>query len=85
MLGFSLAGTSVVTGSVLTESLNGRVVTPISLGIMLICLFPFYGVRSVCTAARLKKRDGLNQWAGGGFIILSMLLIGWQSQQRRQL
>jgi drug/metabolite transporter (DMT)-like permease len=33
----------------------------------------------------LKEPVGLNQWAGGGFIILSMLLIGRQSQNRRQL
>jgi drug/metabolite transporter (DMT)-like permease len=57
MLGFSLAGTSVVTGSILTERLNGRMVTPLSLGIMLLCLFPFYGVRTIHTVACLKKRD----------------------------
>ncbi|MBE5988753.1 MAG: DMT family transporter [Paenibacillaceae bacterium] len=77
MLGFSLAGTSVVTGSVLTESLNGRVITPISLGIMLICLFPFYGVRSIRTAARLKKRDlaVFTLQAGFGIVLFRLFLL----------
>ncbi|NNJ31700.1 DMT family transporter [Lacrimispora defluvii] len=77
MLGFSLAGTSVVTGSVLTERLSGRVITPISLGIMLICLFPFYGVRSIRTAARLKKRDlaVFTLQAGFGIVLFRLFLL----------
>lgn len=77
MLGFSLAGTSVVTGSILTEKLNGRLVTPISLGIMLLCLFPFYGIRSIRLAGCLKKRDlaVFTLQAGFGIVLFRLFLL----------
>ena len=77
MLGFSLAGTSVVTGSILTERLNGRLVTPLSLGIMLLCLFPFYGVRTIHTVACLKKRDlaVFTLQAGFGIVLFRLFLL----------
>lgn len=77
MLGFSLAGTSVVTGSILTEKLNGRLVTPISLGIMLLCLFPFYGIRTIRLAACLKKRDlaVFALQAGFGIVLFRLFLL----------
>ncbi|MDK2967877.1 DMT family transporter [Lacrimispora sp.] len=77
MLGFSLAGTSVVTGSILTEKLNESMITPISLGIMLLCLIPFYGGRTVRMAASLKKKDlaVFTLQAGFGIVLFRLFLL----------
>ena len=57
LLAFSLAGTSVITGYILSETLGSFTVTFVSLGIMLLCLAPFYGVETAKTIRLLKNGD----------------------------
>lgn len=57
LLAFSLAGTSVITGYILSETLGSFTVTFVSLGIMLLCLAPFYGVEIAKTIRLLKNGD----------------------------
>ncbi|MGI2296368.1 DMT family transporter [Paenibacillus sp. GXUN7292] len=57
LLAFSLAGTSVITGYILSETLGSFTVTFVSLGIMLLCLAPFYGAETVKTIRLLKNGD----------------------------
>ena len=57
LLAFSLAGTSVITGHILSDKLGSFTITALSLGIMLICLLPFYGVKTVQTIRQFKKGD----------------------------
>ena len=57
MLAFSLAGTSVITGAVLTEKAGGFTITAVSLAVMLLCLSPFYGAKIIQTIRSLKWVD----------------------------
>lgn len=54
---FSLAGTSVVTGYILSEKLSRFTITAVSLGIVILCLSPFYGRKTIQTIRLLKRRD----------------------------
>lgn len=54
---FSLAGTSVVTGYILSEKLSRFTITAVSLGIMILCLSPFYGLKTVQTMRKLNKSN----------------------------
>lgn len=57
LLGFSLAGTSVITGYTLSAKLGSFTITAASLGIMLLCLLPFYGAKTIQTMRLLKRGD----------------------------
>lgn len=76
---FSLAGTSVITGHILAMKLSIFTITAISLGIVLICLFPFYATKTVQTIRMLTKNDGimiLFQAVFGIFLFRTFLLFG---------
>ncbi len=76
---FSLAGTSVITGYILTEKLNSFIITTLSLGIVLICFLPFYGAKTLQTVRILTKRDWLMilcQAVFGIFLFRTFLLFG---------
>ncbi len=79
LLAFSLAGTSVITGYILSDKLGSFTITAVSLGIMLICLLPFYGKITLQTIRLLKKSDwkmiGL-QAIFGIFLFRIFLLFG---------
>jgi len=79
LLAFSLAGTSVVTGSILSEKLSSFTITTVSLGIMIFCLFPFYRIKMVQTIRLLKKNDWkliIMQAIFGIFLFRVFLLFG---------
>lgn len=57
LLAFSLAGTSVITGYILSEKLPSFTITAISLGILLLCLSPFYGRKTAQTIGQLSRSD----------------------------
>lgn len=57
LLAFSLAGTSVITGYVLYEKLGSFTITSVSLGILLLCLAPLYGGKTVQTIRLLTRGD----------------------------
>lgn len=57
LIAFSLAGTSVVTGSILTEKLSSFAITSFSLLIVLICLLPLYAMKTIQTIKKMTKRD----------------------------
>lgn len=76
---FSLAGTSVITGYILTEKLNSFTITALSLGIVLICFLPFYGAKTLQTIRKLTKSDWLMilcQAIFGIFLFRTFLLFG---------
>ncbi|MEM1486247.1 DMT family transporter [Oscillospiraceae bacterium PP1C4] len=76
---FSLAGTSVITGYILTEKLNSFTITALSLGIVLICFLPFYGAKTLQTIRILTKSDWLMilcQAVFGIFLFRTFLLFG---------
>ena len=76
---FSLAGTSVITGYILAMKLNSFLITSVSLGIVLICLLPFYEMKTVRTICLLKKSDWimiLLQAVFGIFLFRTFLLFG---------
>ncbi|AOY75318.1 DMT family transporter [Clostridium formicaceticum] len=79
LLAFSLAGTSVITGYILSEKLNNFTITAVSLGIVLLCLSPFYGAKTVNTIHLLKKSDWkmlILQAVFGIFLFRTFLLLG---------
>ncbi|AKL94737.1 multidrug resistance efflux transporter EmrE [Clostridium aceticum] len=79
LLAFSLAGTSVITGYILSEKLRNFTVTAVSLGIMLLCLSPFYYRKTVTTIHLLKKNDWkmlILQALFGIFLFRTFLLLG---------
>ncbi len=79
LLAFSLAGTSVITGHILSDKLGSFTITALSLGIMLICLLPFYGVKTVQTIRQFKKGDWkmiVLQAFFGIFLFRIFLLLG---------
>lgn len=76
---FSLAGTSVITGYILTAKLNSFTITALSLGIVLICFLPFYGAKTIQTMRILTKKDCLMilcQAVFGIFLFRTFLLFG---------
>lgn len=76
---FSLAGTSVVTGFLLSAKLNGFTITAISMGIVLMGLLPFYAKKTVRTIRLLTRRDWLmliSQATFGIFLFRMFLLLG---------
>lgn len=76
---FSLAGTSVVTGYILAVKLSSFTITTFSLGIMIVCLLPFYWEKTIRTIRVLKKNDWLMilfQSVFGIFLFRSFLLFG---------
>lgn len=76
---FSLAGTSVITGYILTAKLSSFTITALSLGIMLICLLPFYGFKTIRTIRMLTMSDWLMilcQAIFGIFLFRTFLLFG---------
>lgn len=78
-LGFSLAGTSVVTGRILSGKLGTFQITALSLGILLLALLPFYGRRAWQTARSLTRADWrmlVLQAVFGIFLFRVFLLFG---------
>lgn len=76
---FSLAGTSVITGYILTAKLSSFTITALSLGIVLICLLPFYGTKTIQTIRMMTKSDWLMtlcQSIFGIFLFRTFLLFG---------
>ncbi|BAL01657.1 hypothetical protein OBV_44580 [Oscillibacter valericigenes Sjm18-20] len=76
---FSLAGTSVITGYILTAKLSSFTITAFSLGIVLICLLPFYLTKTIQTIRMLTKSDWLMilfQAIFGIFLFRTFLLFG---------
>lgn len=76
---FALAGTSVVTGYILSEKLSRFTITAVSLGIVILCLSPFYGVKTVKTIRLLKRSDWkllVLQALFGIFLFRLFLLLG---------
>ena len=76
---FSLAGTSVVTGYILSEKLSRFTITAVSLGIMILCLSPFYGLKTVQTMRKLNKSNWkllVLQAIFGVFLFRLFLLLG---------
>lgn len=78
-LAFSLAGTSVMTGHILSKCLSSFTITAVSLGILLLCLTPFYFQKTVATIRQLKREDWkllVLQAAFGIFLFRAFLLYG---------
>lgn len=79
LLAFSLAGTSVITGRILSEKLGSFTITAVSLIIMLLCLLPFYGAKIVGAIRLLKRSDWkmlVLQAVFGIFLFRIFLLFG---------
>lgn len=82
LLAFSLAGTSVVTSYILAEKLGSFTIIAISLGLLLICLTPFYLPKVLATSRRLRAGDWkmlLLQAVFGIFLFRLFLLAGVHS------
>lgn len=78
-LGFSLAGTSVVTGRILSGKLGTFQIAALSLGILLLALLPFYSRQTWQTARRLTPADWrmlVLQAVFGIFLFRVFLLFG---------
>ncbi|MFH1513506.1 MAG: DMT family transporter [Bacillota bacterium] len=76
---FSLAGTSVITGYLLSAKLSGFTITAVSMAIVLISLFPFYAKRTLRTVRALTRRDWrmlFFQAVLGIFLFRMFLLLG---------
>ncbi|MBN1778355.1 MAG: DMT family transporter [Clostridiales bacterium] len=76
---FSLAGTSVVTGYLLSSQLSCFTITAVSMRIILAGLLPFYAGKTIRTIRKLNKRDWLflvSQAFFGIFLFRSFLLAG---------
>ena len=81
LVAFSLAGTSVVTGRILRDKLSSFTITAVSLGILLICLLPFYWKRIKKTVDLLTCADWkmlVLQAVFGIFLFRVFLLFGVQ-------
>ncbi|MEW4372542.1 DMT family transporter [Paenibacillus kandeliae] len=68
LLAFTLAGTSVVASSILSERLPLFTITAVGLGILLLCMAPFYGRATIQTIRHLRRQDWmmliLQAWFG---------------------
>lgn len=79
LVAFSLAGTSVITGYILSQKLSRFTITAVSLGILILCLAPFYGRKTLRTICLLKRNDWLMltlQAVFGIFLFRVFLLLG---------
>lgn len=78
LLAFTLAGTSVVTGSILSERLPLFTITALGLGILLLCMAPFYGRATIQTILHLRRHDWmmliLQAWFGMFLFRIGLLL-----------
>lgn len=78
LLAFTLAGTSVVAGSILSERLPLFTITAVGLGILLLCLVPFYGKATIQTIRHLRRHDWmmliLQAWFGMFLFRIGLLL-----------
>ncbi|MDF2486862.1 MAG: hypothetical protein K0R46_3030 [Herbinix sp.] len=82
LFAFTLAGTSVISGYILSEKLSRFTITAVSLGIMILCLFPFYAAKTVKTIRLLKRNDWkllMLQAIFGIFLFRMFLLLGVNS------
>ncbi len=82
LFAFLLAGTSVVTGRILLEKLGSFTIAAVGLGLLLLCLTPFYLKKLVRTVRRIHKADWymlLSQAVFGIFLFRVFLLLGVQS------
>lgn len=57
LIAFTLAGTSVVTSSILSEQLHLFTITALGLGILLLCMAPFYGKKTLHTMRHMDRHD----------------------------
>ena len=76
---FSLAGTSVITGYLLSAKLPAFLIMLISMGIVIVCLLPLYAGRAIQTIRRLSKHDWVMlflQALFGIFLFRLFLLFG---------
>jgi drug/metabolite transporter (DMT)-like permease len=76
---FALAGTSVITGYVLSEKLSGFTITAVSMGVVLAGLLPFYFRKTLRAIRALTGRDWLTlaaQAVFGIFLFRMFLLLG---------
>ena len=76
---FTLAGTSVITGYLLSARLGGFTIMAVSMAIVLTGLLPFYAARTFRTAKTLTRRDWamlLLQAVFGIFLFRLFLLFG---------
>lgn len=79
LFAFALAGTSVVTGYILSEKLSSFTITAVSLGLVLLCLSPFYMGKTVETIRLLTTGDWkmlVLQAVFGIFLFRVFLLFG---------
>lgn len=82
LFAFLLAGTSVVTGRILLEKLGGFTIAAVGLGLLLLCLIPFYWKKLMQTVRLLHRADWymlLLQAAFGIFLFRVFLLLGVQN------
>ena len=76
---FALAGTSVVTGYLLSSRLPEFTIMAVSMGFALVGLLPFYAAKVIRTVRMLTRRDWLmllSQAAFGIFLFRLFLLFG---------
>lgn len=79
LFAFVLAGTSVVTARFVSDKLGSFTITTVSLGLLLLCLFPFYASQTITTMRWLKGDDWkmiLLQAVFGIFAFRIFLLLG---------
>jgi drug/metabolite transporter (DMT)-like permease len=79
---FTLAGTSVMTGYLLSAKLGGFTIIALSMVIVLAGLSPFYAAKTIQTTKTLSRRDWtllLLQAAFGIFLFRLFLLLGVRS------
>jgi len=79
---FALAGTSVITGYLLSSALSGFTIMAVSMVVVLAGLLPFYAVRTIRTVRILSGHDWLMllfQAVFGIFLFRIFLLFGVQS------
>ncbi len=78
LIAFTLAGTSVVTSSILSERLHLFTITAVGLGILLLCMAPFYGKQTIQTVRQMNRQDWLmlilQAWFGMLLFRLFLLL-----------
>ncbi|WP_322924849.1 DMT family transporter [Paenibacillus campi] len=79
LIAFTLAGTSVVTSSILSVRLHLFTITAVALGILLLCMTPFYGKQTLRTIRHMDRNDWLMlilQALIGMFVFRICLLLG---------
>ena len=79
LVAFSLAGTTVVAGRFLSQTVSGFTITAVSMGIAIAGLLPFYARKALRTVRKLTRRDWrmlLYQGLFGIFLFRAFLLLG---------